>query len=141
MEAGEDFTLFSSVARLGTWLHATVKPVRFNRREAGARGQQGNLSRSLPTKHWNWADLAQRLLEETDDSDAARKERLQQAVAQRWVSAGNHLLRKRFFGLASKAYRRAMVLGQASPGVRARAAVSGLLRPLGKRAPEYERAG
>ena len=132
LEAGEDFLLFTAIARQGDWLHAGGAPVLFNRRMSGSGGQQVNLSRSQPRKHWVWAEQAEQLMQAAGDDDRDRARSLREAVAGRWVSPGNHLMRTRFFGLARYAYRRALALNPASPGVKARAAACALLAPLGK---------
>lgn len=131
IDAGEDFLLFAAIARQGAWLHAPGQPVRFNRRMDQASGDQGNLSRSLPRKHWEWAVLAENLLDESAESAPDRRQALRRAVAGRWVSAGNHFVRKRLFGLARDAYMRAMELGYDPVSVRARALASRLLSPFG----------
>mgnify|MGYP000134407672 FL=1 len=128
--AGEDFLLFADVARHGDWLHIPGPPVRFNRNTGSSGGQQVNLSRSRPIKHWQWAELAEQEFEAHPGS-GERREAMRQAVARRWGSAGNHLLRKRMFRKAHAAYLRSAALSGPSPGLRLRLWGSRLLSLAG----------
>jgi glycosyltransferase involved in cell wall biosynthesis len=119
LSAGEDFLLFTAIGRQGRWLHVPGEPVRFNRNTGQAKGQQVNLSRSQPIKHWQWAELAEQEFE-AHPGTGERREAMRQAVARRWGSAGNHLLRKRMFGKAHAAYLRSAALSGPSPGLRLR---------------------
>lgn len=130
--AGEDFLLFSDIARQGDWLHVKGAPVRFNRNTGSSSGQQVNLSRSRPIKHWLWAELAEQEFEAHPGVDE-RREAMQQAVAWRWGSAGNHLLRKRMFRQAHAAYVRSAALSGPSHGLRLRLWVSRVLSLAGGR--------
>ena len=121
--AGEDFLLFAVIARHGDWLHVPGAPVQFNRNTGSGGGQQANLSRSRPIKHWQWAELAEQEFEARPGT-GERREAMRQAVAWRWGSAGNHLLRKRMFGKAHEAYLRSAALSGPSPGLRLRLWVS-----------------
>ena len=111
--------LFADIARQGDWLHVPGAPVRFDRNTAAGGSQQANLSRSQPIKHWRWAELAEQEFE-AHPGTGERREALRQAVAWRWGSAGNHLLRKRLFGKAHEAYLRSAALSGPSPGLRLR---------------------
>jgi glycosyltransferase involved in cell wall biosynthesis len=124
--AGEDFLLFTAIARQGGWLHVPGMPVRFKRNTGNTGGQQGNLSRSEPMKHWQWAKLAAQEFE-ARPGQGERRQAMRQAVAWRWSSAGNHLVRNRMFGKANEAYRRSAALGRPSPSLRLRLLVSHIL--------------
>lgn len=130
--AGEDFLLFLALARRGGWLHVPGMPVRFKRNTGNAGGQQGNLSRSQPINHWQWAKLAEQEFD-AHPGQGARREAMRQAVAWRWSSAGNHLVRNRMFSKANEAYRRAAALGKPSISLRLRLLASHLLAPTSRR--------
>lgn len=130
--AGEDFLLFAAIARQGEWLHVPGAPVRFNRNTAAVGGQQVNLSRSRPIKHWQWAELAEQEFDAYPGT-GERHEAMRRAVAWRWGSAGNHLLRKRMFGKAHEAYLRSAALSRPSPSLRLRLWTSRTLSLAGDR--------
>jgi glycosyltransferase involved in cell wall biosynthesis len=132
VSAGEDFLLFTAVARQGAWLHVPGVPVRFDRNTGHTAGQQINLSRSQPMKHWHWAELAEQEFEACPGK-GDRRDAMRRAVAWRWRSTGNHLVRKRMFRQAHAAYRRSAALSGPTPGLRLRLLASRLLSPAGGR--------
>ena len=124
---GEDFLLFSAIARLGPWRHLPGAPVRFNRATERTTGEHINLSRDQALKYREWARQAEQLLAEVGEDDPARREAYRKAVAARWASAGNHFVRKRMFREARNAFQQAVALGAPPLSLRLRAAASRVL--------------